>query len=97
MLFVPAVAGAAFWWAAAKAYDVRERLDVPVELESQDPAVKAPFQGYFDHISKWNWVSTRGRFQSVQESTDVNGAIIFLVDYGNGSKVVQYFDPRILV
>ncbi len=95
-MFVPAVAGAALWFMVAKSIDLKDRLDQPVELESQDPAVKAPFQGYYDHVKHWSFANTRGRFESVEETTDVNGAIIFLVNYGNGAKTVQFFDPRIL-
>lgn len=40
------------------------------------------------------WGSDNMRFKSVVEATDVQGARVFLVDYGNGSKVIQYNDPR---
>lgn len=55
-----------------------------------------PHQGkYLDPKKQWG-AQTRHRFVSMQEMTDVNGARVFLVDYGTGGKVYQYADPRII-
>lgn len=67
------------------------------ENASQDPEVKEPFQGAVGHIKDRIFADTRGLFVSVQEDVDVNGARIYWVDYGNGQRVCQYFDPRIVV
>ncbi len=96
-LLLPAVAGAALWYATAYSYNLKQRANTPIENASQSSDVKEPFQGAMDHVKNWMWADTRGRFVSVQEDFDVNGARIFLVDYGNGAKVTQYVDPRILL
>jgi hypothetical protein len=39
----------------------------------------------------------RGTFKSLEETIDERGVKIFLVDYGNGARVIQYYDPRIIL
>ncbi len=97
MLAVPVAIGACGLLLAAHTYTLKQKLDMPVELASQDPAEKLAFQGTFGHISQRPWTDTRGRFRSVEVTTDALGADIFLVDYGNGCLVTQYHDPRILL
>jgi hypothetical protein len=77
--------------------DLKVKANTPVELHSQDPATKSAYQGHYTDPKKVWATDTRGRFHSVTEDMDVNGSRIFLVDYGNGSKVVQWLDPRILL
>jgi hypothetical protein len=95
-LLLPALAASGLWVLTAAAYDAKQKADVPIENASQNPQVKEAFQGAWSGQKQWFGAPTRGRFVSVQEDYDVNGARIFLVDYGNSSRVVQYHDPRIL-
>lgn len=98
MNFFPvAIGGTVLWGLGSYAYSLKQRASMPIELESNDPLVKEPFQGAIGHIKQYAMTATRGRFRSVQETVDCQGATIFLVDYGNGEKVVQYIDPRILL
>jgi hypothetical protein len=95
-LLLPAMAATAVWFYGAKSYDLQQRANVPMENASQESDTKEPFRGAWGHIRNFGvFVNTRGRFVSVTEDYDVNGAKIFLVDYGNGQRVVQYQDPRI--
>ena len=55
-----------------------------------------PYQGVYTPAKQYWGAQTRGRFTSLQRETDVNGAEVFLVNYGNGSQVYQYVDPRIV-
>ena len=69
---------------------------IPMENHSQKSEVKEPFHGAWGHIRNYGaFVDNRGRFESVEETLDVDGAKVFLVDYGNGQRVLQYHDPRI--
>ncbi len=96
-LLLPVAAGAALWYGLAKSYDMQQKAKVPVELASQRSDTKAPLEGRYRPASSVHQMQNQGRFVSVQEDHDVNGARIFLVDYGNGSQVIQYIDPRILL
>jgi len=96
-LFYPAAALASAWIISAGAITARQIASEPIENASQKPDEKEAFQGAWCNPRDWTFADTRGRFHSVQESRDVRGARIFLVDYGNGSRVVQFFDPRILL
>ncbi len=96
-LFVPVAITGAGLLMGAYTYNLRQKLNTPIDLASQQSDVKLAFQGPMGHISQWIAVDTRGRFRSVQETTDALGADIFLVDYGNGCLVTQYTDPRILL
>jgi hypothetical protein len=93
-LFPLAVVGAAAWLGVGSLYDMQRAAAVPPENSSQDPAVKEPFQGAIGHI-KQQTAADHSRFVSVTEDRDVQGARIFWVDYGNGQRVQQYYDPRI--
>ena len=70
------------------------KRDAQPKAPTSNPDSKPPFRGEWDAIRNWWHTDTRGRFLSVTEDRDVNGAQIFLVDKGNGAKVVQYSDPR---
>ena len=97
-LLLPAIAASALWYAGAKSYDVWRRANVPVENASQRSELKEPYRGAWGHISDYGvFTDNRGRFESVQEDVGVDGEQLFLVDYGNGQRVVQYHDPRILL
>lgn len=96
-LFMPVSIGALGLVLAAYTYDLKQKLNIPVEMAAQDSETKLAFQGAMGHYRQWSGVDTRGRFRSVQETTDALGADIFLVDYGNGSLTTQYHDPRILL
>ena len=97
LLFPAAAAGAAAWVLLGYAHGVRRDAIKEVENSSQEPAVKEPFFGAIGHVKDHLFADTRGLFVSVQEDVDVQGARIFWVDYGNGQRVQQYFDPRILL
>ena len=99
MSFFPLVASAsAFWALGSYTYDLKNKADVPVELATEDSQQKDPSQGAIGHISSLSGSALldRGTFRSMQRNVDTNGADIFLVDYGNGQRVVQYHDPRLL-
>jgi len=96
-LLLPVAAGAALWYGLAHSYNLKQRASVPIENHSQRSDVKEPFQGAWGSIKQYCNTDTRGRFVSVQEDFDVNGAKIFLVDYGNGARTIQYHDPRVLL
>lgn len=97
LLFPAAAAASAAWALLGYAHAVRRDAVKEVENSSQDPEVKEPFQGAIGHAKQHLFADTRGLFTSVQEDVDVQGARIFWVDYGNGQRVQQYFDPRILL
>ncbi len=94
--FIPAVAGGAFWLFAAYTYNLKQKLNapsvMPIGCEEHEP-----FYGPVGHVKDWWFVDTRGRFKSMQQDVDELGADFFWVDYGNGQKVKQYNDPRILL
>lgn len=95
-LIVPAVvaAGALFIYSDVERKRAVEKV-YQQEFE-QSEAKNEPHQGvYLDPRKQWA-ADTRGRFVSMQEITDVNGARVFLVDYGTGGKVYQYADPRVI-
>lgn len=96
--FVPAIAGAGMWMFAAYTYDLQQKLNVKAtQSEVNGLNGREPFQGPIGSIKSWWAVDTRQRFKSVQKDVDHLGADVFLVDYGNGQKVYQYNDPRILL
>lgn len=96
MSFFPLAAAAAGAWVyTAATLDWQNAHDAPIENVSQESDEKEPFRGAWGNAKEWFLAQTRGRFVSVAETTDVQGAPIFLVDYGNGQRVVQYHDPRI--
>jgi hypothetical protein len=95
MFFPLAAASAGAWLFTAQAYNYKQKQDVPLENKSQKSNEKEPYYGAWDHQRHWLRADTRGRFVKVVEDYDVQGAKIFLVDYGNGARVVQYNDPRI--
>ncbi len=70
MLAVPVAIGACGLLLAAHTYTLRQKLDMPVELASQDPEEKLAFMGTMGHISQRPWTDTRGRFRSVEVTTD---------------------------
>jgi hypothetical protein len=94
MSLVPlAIAGTGAVLLYAVLADMKRTVDVPPENQSQDAAIKEPFQGAIGHIKDQSFVD-HTRFVSVEESRDMQGARIFFVDYGNGQRVQQYYDPR---
>jgi len=55
-----------------------------------------PVNGPWTHIvDRTN--AANGLFHGVYETTDVQGARQFLVVYADGSRCVQYYDPRELL
>jgi len=95
--FYPALAGSSLWLLGSYGYGLKQEAEQPIENASQNPKIKEPFRGAWEDVSKQFGAPTRQRFVSVEETTDVLGATIFLVDYGNGARTVQYHDPRILL
>jgi hypothetical protein len=89
--------GSAFWLLAAKSIDMRARANEPEENKSQQSDEKEPFQGAWEPVKQYWNSTTRWRFNKVVEDTDVQGAKIYIVDYGNGARTIQYHDPRLLL
>lgn len=86
------------WLFAAYTYDLKQKLNVPLtQSDVQGPNEREPWFAPLGYISSWITVDNRQQFKSVQKDIDHLGADIFLVDYGNGQKVLQYHDPRILL
>ena len=96
-MFYPLATATAFWGLYAYQHSLKQKLNVPVELASQDPQVAEPFQGGWGTFKDYALVETRGRFRSVRKGIDELGAEFFLVDYGNGRPIKQYHDPRVLL
>lgn len=94
-LLIPAVAASALWWYGAKAIDLQQKAREDYDLATQRPDKKAPFQGHYTSFGERS-VSDNRLFESVEMDYDANGAPIFLVDYGSGSRTIQYHDPRIM-
>lgn len=92
---VPATAAAATWFLTAYTWDLKAKASVPAENEIGN--AQEPFYGAWTPFRDFWLCDRRGRFTSVTEDVDVLGAKIFLVDYGTGSKTVQYHDPRIVL
>lgn len=67
------------------------------DAAEREDEVEQPIFGHLGSIDKQWRSDTRGTFVSMQEDVDHLGARIFLVDYGNGQKVIQFVDPRILL
>lgn len=63
---------------------------------SEESFARPLLEGQYSSFKKYAAADTRLRFVAVKEITDVNGARVFLVDYGTGGKVLQYHDPRVL-
>ena len=80
------------WALAGYIHQLARERDEPT-VEVIDPR---PFMGAYTPQKMYANTDTRGLFKSVQEDVDVNGARIFLVDYGTGSRTVCYADPRVL-
>jgi hypothetical protein len=97
-LFIPAAAGCCAMMLGAYTYDLKQKLSVPADQNLDAPVnERLAFMGPYGHISQYIACDTRGRFKSVRQTTDAQGADIFLVDYGTGALVTQYIDPRILL
>lgn len=88
------VAATGALYATAVALDWKRQTQTAVENASQMSEEKEPFQGAIGHFRSRTGADNL-RFVSVSEDYDVQGAKQFLVDYGNGQRVVQYHDPRI--
>ena len=93
MWFYALCAGSGAWVALSYTFDLRRKLSTPVEVQSQNEEDGEPWGGYGD-IRNYAFINSNGRFRSVRETYDELGAKVFLVDYGNGQKVKQHFDPR---
>lgn len=91
------IVAAGSWFLVSYAHSMKRDARLEQEKAAQVPIAEEPFQGAVGHIKDRIFADNRGIFTSVQEDYDVNGARIFFVDYGNGQRVVQYFDPRILL
>lgn len=89
---VPLGAAAGAWIFGAYTWDLHNKANTPAV-----PVEKAPLhQGTYTHQKQWVNADRRGQFVDVEEDVDVNGARIFLVDFGTGSRTVCYTDPRVL-
>ncbi len=94
-VLIPVVTAAGAWYYAAHTLTLRDKARTATELATQNYEKRAPLNGYYGSFKDYLFAPMRGRFRTVMEDIDVNGAKTFLVDYGNGQKVVQYHDPRI--
>lgn len=94
-LIVPGLLATGIWCAGSYVYSLKQARDAPAPPEEFDPE---PFQGAMAHIKQWAGSDAvrRGLFRSVREDIDIDGSQVWLVDYGNGSLVKQWIDPRIL-
>lgn len=98
MSFLPlAAAASAGWFVGSYAWDLKRKQSIIAHAPVEDPEREEPYQGAMGHIGQWIGSTSveRGNFKSVRTDHDMKGAKIFLVDYGNGSLVTQYHDPRI--
>lgn len=85
------------WMYSAKAFDLQDRLEVPVEIATEDRTLKMPLQGFWQPVRQV--ISSdqflRGNFHDVQESYDERGAKIYVTTWQDGAKTIQFNDPRI--
>lgn len=96
-LLVASIAGAGAWLYTAKVQSWREIAEDEERLSTENYKLKQPFLGHYQPYSKVALSSQvdRGQFHSVEESVDERGAKIFLVQYSDRAKTIQYHDPRI--
>ncbi len=82
---------------SAKAYDLQDRMDVPVEIATEDRSLKVPLEGFWQPVSKVIASSQflRGNFRDVQEGYDERGAKIYITTWQDGARTIQFNDPRI--
>lgn len=98
-IFAIAAAAAGGWIYTAKALSMKEIASTPHELATNDYSKKAPVQGYWQPFHKMLGSSqiSRGQFDSVIEDRDERGAPIWIVQYSDGARTIQYHDPRKLL
>jgi hypothetical protein len=96
-LLISAAVATGAWLYTAKTIDMQEKLQTEHHLATEDYSQKLPLQGVYQPYSKVAFSSNvgRGRFTSVKEGIDEQGAPVFYVDYASGAKTIQYHDPRI--
>lgn len=92
LLPVSLVAGAA-WYLFGVASDWKYSATKEAAAAAA-PSDKLTFNAPYGHIKERLFAADGQHFESVIESEDVNGARIFLVNYGNDQLVTQYHDPR---
>lgn len=92
---LPAAAASAFWVFGAYTWSLKKQAELPAEDEIGQ--TNPPDQGQYEAPDKMTFAETRGRFKSVTETVDVQGARVFLVDWGTGAKSYLYRDPRIVL
>lgn len=80
---------------SAYTWDLKRQAALPKENEIGN--AREPDQGRWRSANDQFLTPNRGRFLSVTESRDLQGARIFLVDYGTGAKTIEYKDPRIVL
>ena len=97
MAFLPVAIGSVAWLATSYSYDLLQAAKRPVVETQKQTDDEEPFYGAMGHVRQYAFVDTRQIFRSVTEDTDAQGAVIFLVDYGNGAKITQYWDPRLIL
>lgn len=90
-----AIAGAAAWYLFGTASDWK-RSATTAHATATAPSERLTFNAPYGHIRDRMFAADGMHFESVIESEDVNGARIFLVNYGNDQLVTQYHDPRVL-
>lgn len=92
---IPTVAAASLCAFTAWSWDLKRQAEARLIAEANNQFdTKMPEEGIWRPASD-RWGADNLRFKSVLETTDVDGSRIFLVDYGQGSRVKQYNDPRV--
>lgn len=82
---------------AARSLDLKQKVEQPYELATQNYDERAPIEGYWQDASKviFSANNVRGNFKSVKEDFDARGARIFITCFDDGCKTIFYADPRI--
>lgn len=95
--FTPALIATGALVVVAYAWNLKQKRDYPAPEPVQKSQTSTPAQGSITYASSVILANHQQQFHSVEETIDEKGAVVFLVDYGNGSKVLQYHDPRKLL
>ena len=98
-LFYPALAGASLWALAGYSKELKSAAERKQQGETvvEAPHFRPKTRGNYTHVGVYAGADRYKRFVHVAEDIDQLGAKIYLVDYGNGSKTIQYHDPRELL
>jgi len=96
-VFFPAAATGALWLVGSYSHYLQREAKAQANAANNVPNTPEPFQQAVGDIRSRGAFCDNRTFVSVTEDRDPQGARIFFVDYGNGQRVRQYIDPRILL